>query len=400
MTSMKDSWIVIRGLAQLSKSNISERWLWSLIKSVSHMICIGYGQFPPLNTHDIQATIFTTLIGQITFAIFLGLIITAMHQKQVTRVIYQQKQAELMDYMAFRKLPQTLRRSIQEYIEARYEGCVFNEETIIKMLNPGLQKVVIETSKSWHLQSENCPIAYCSDEFTQECSDILKSETYLTNDIIIKPNAFVRDVTFMDKGFIGEYKNHTRIYNYMKGMGVFKELLSETVYQKCLYEQVKESAKKQQEKASEEAKNNNSSPMSAFGNIRFSEVVRANIEKENVGKQGIGRDAKNQDAKDQDIKDLMESSDIQKSEEAEDSKIITFTQSEGAATTDQSGISQSPYYTASSADSDYIFRVDRLTYFVCETTVNVYELDLFKFMNIVKKYPADRDTILRWYDEH
>jgi len=274
---------------------------------------------------------------------------------------------------------------------------VFNEDTIIKMLNPGLQKVVIETSKSWHLQSENCPIAYCSDEFIQECSDILKSETYLTNDIIIKPNAFVRNVTFIDKGFIGEYKNHIRIYNYMKGMGVFKELLSETVYQKCLYESVKESAKKQQEKMSEEAKSSNHNP---FGNIRFSEVVRSKIEKENTGKQGIGRDAKNQDSKDQDTKDQMlnnNNSDIQTSEIAEDAKTITFTDNQAQ---EGSGISQSPYYTASSADADYIFRVDRLTYFVCETTVNVYELDLFKFMNIVKKYPADRDTILRWYDEH
>ena len=103
--------------------------------------------------------------------------------------------------MAFRKLPQSLRRSIQEYFEARYEGCVFNEETIIKMLNPGLQKVVVETSKSWHLQSPNCPIGYCSEEFINECSNLMKSETYLTNDIIIKPNAFVRNVIFIDKGF-------------------------------------------------------------------------------------------------------------------------------------------------------------------------------------------------------
>ena len=329
MTTMKDSWIVLRGLIDLPKENITERWLWSLMKSISHMICIGYGQFPPLNKLDTWASIITILIGQVIFAIFLGLIITAMHQKQVTRIIYQQKQAELNDYMSFRKLPPALRRSIGEYFEARYEGCVFNEETIIKMLNPGLQKVVIETSKSWHLQSSNCPIGFCSEEFIQECSNLMKSETYLTNDIIIKPNAFVRDVIFIDKGFIGEYKNHSRIYNYMKGMGIFKELLPETIYMKDMFEK---GQPEKNEKSNNDSKN----------------------EKSNIDR--------------------------------------------AVADSKESRFSQTPYYTSSTADADYIFRVDRMTYFVCETTVNVYELDLYKFMNVVKKYPKDRETILKWYE--
>merc|ERR1712173_140415 len=158
-----------------------------------------------------------------------------------------------------------------------------------------------------------------------------KSETYLTNDIIIKPNAFVRDVIFIDKGFIGEYKNHTRIYNYMKGVGIFKELLSETINLKDIFE------KEQQEKDEKTADNKTKN---AKSNVAAS----------------VLRDSK------------------------------------------ESRFSQTPYYTSSTADADYIFRVDRMTYFVCETTVNVYELDLYKFMNVVRKYPKDRETILKWYE--
>lgn len=60
-----------------SPSNLQEAfWLeqysWALFKAMSHMLCIGYGRFPPQSLTDMWLTMLSMISGATCYALFLG----------------------------------------------------------------------------------------------------------------------------------------------------------------------------------------------------------------------------------------------------------------------------------------------------------------------------------------
>lgn len=58
----------------------------------------------------------------------------------------QYKQVE--QYMSFHKLPADMRQRIHDYYEHRYQGKMFDEESILGELNEPLREVSINTCRS------------------------------------------------------------------------------------------------------------------------------------------------------------------------------------------------------------------------------------------------------------
>jgi len=52
--------------------SVNEQYSWSLFMGLSHMLCIGYGVFPPSNTSEAWATILSMSIGASLFACIVG----------------------------------------------------------------------------------------------------------------------------------------------------------------------------------------------------------------------------------------------------------------------------------------------------------------------------------------
>ena len=48
------------------------QYTWSLFKALSHMLCIGYGRFPPQNPTDVWLTMISMLTGATCYAMFVG----------------------------------------------------------------------------------------------------------------------------------------------------------------------------------------------------------------------------------------------------------------------------------------------------------------------------------------
>ena len=71
-----DSWVTINGLQDKS---IFSQYTWSLFKATSHILCIGYGPFPPQSDVDVWLTTISMVIGASFYAIFIGQISSLMH---------------------------------------------------------------------------------------------------------------------------------------------------------------------------------------------------------------------------------------------------------------------------------------------------------------------------------
>ena len=56
----------------LKEEHWAVQYTWAFFKSLSHMLCIGYGKFPPQNLTEIWLTIISMMVGASCYALFLG----------------------------------------------------------------------------------------------------------------------------------------------------------------------------------------------------------------------------------------------------------------------------------------------------------------------------------------
>lgn len=134
----RDSWIVLRNLHDDS-NDLFRQYSYSFFRALSHMLCIGYGQFPPQCMSDMFTILSSMLTGAVLFAIFIGVASSMYHSMDCSKRLYKEKYNSVKQYMHFRKLPLRLRRRITDYYENRYQGKMFNEKTVLAELNPILR---------------------------------------------------------------------------------------------------------------------------------------------------------------------------------------------------------------------------------------------------------------------
>lgn len=73
----------------------AQQYTWSLFKALSHMLCIGYGRFPPQNMTDTWLTILSMLSGATCYALFLGHTTTIIQSFDTSRRLYNEKVGDL-----------------------------------------------------------------------------------------------------------------------------------------------------------------------------------------------------------------------------------------------------------------------------------------------------------------
>src|SRR6218665_1361879 len=114
---------------------------------MSHMLCIGYGRFPPQSLTDMWLTIASMISGATCYALFLGHTTNLIQSLDSSRRQYREKVTfsysrlfginllfcskqlkQVEEYMAYRKLPRDLRVRIGDYFEHRFQGKFFNED--------------------------------------------------------------------------------------------------------------------------------------------------------------------------------------------------------------------------------------------------------------------------------
>lgn len=68
-----------------------QQYSYALFKAMSHMLCIGYGLYPPIGMADVWLTILSMIVGATCFAMFVGHATALIQSLDSCRRQYQEK---------------------------------------------------------------------------------------------------------------------------------------------------------------------------------------------------------------------------------------------------------------------------------------------------------------------
>ena len=69
----------------------TEKYLWALFKALSHMLCIGYGRYPPQNIPETCITISSMMTGATFYALFIAYSINVIQTMDSPSRNYKEK---------------------------------------------------------------------------------------------------------------------------------------------------------------------------------------------------------------------------------------------------------------------------------------------------------------------
>lgn len=78
-------------LSIIQNDTWGQQYSYALFKAMSHMLCIGYGLYPPIGMADVWLTILSMIVGATCFAMFVGHATALIQSLDSSRRQYQEK---------------------------------------------------------------------------------------------------------------------------------------------------------------------------------------------------------------------------------------------------------------------------------------------------------------------
>ncbi|CAH1723761.1 potassium/sodium hyperpolarization-activated cyclic nucleotide-gated channel 2 isoform X2 [Aphis gossypii] len=193
-----NSWVAIN---ELQDSNWAEQYSWSLFKAMSHMLCIGYGRFPPQSLTDMWLTMLSMISGATCYALFLGHATNLIQSLDSSRRQYREKVKQVEEYMSYRRLPLDMRKRITEYFEHRYQGKFFDEKWILDEMSDKLREDV--RNYTCRRLVTNLPLLQKADSnLLTELTDCLQFEMFQPGDTIMREGTAATKMYFVHEGVV------------------------------------------------------------------------------------------------------------------------------------------------------------------------------------------------------
>ncbi|KAJ4938147.1 hypothetical protein JOQ06_002773 [Pogonophryne albipinna] len=178
-----------------------QQYSYALFKAMSHMLCIGYGLYPPIGMADVWLTILSMIVGATCFAMFVGHATALIQSLDSSRRQYQEKYKQVEQYMSFHKLPADMRQRIHEYYEHRYQGKMFDEESIMEELNEPLREEIINFNCR-KLVASMPLFANADPNFVTSMLTKLHFEVFQPSDYIIREGTIGKKMYFIQHGVV------------------------------------------------------------------------------------------------------------------------------------------------------------------------------------------------------
>jgi len=168
---------------------------------MSHMLCIGYGRYPPANLSEAYITIFSMITGATFYALFIAHSMAYIQHVDSARRLYAEKFKQIEEYITYRGLPDNVKERLSNYYEHRYQGRMFDEEQILCEISKPLKEEIV---------SHNCRdlvdavpfFKNGSALFVRKVLTLLRFEVYLPGDYIIREGAFGTEMYFIRQGSV------------------------------------------------------------------------------------------------------------------------------------------------------------------------------------------------------
>ncbi|XP_076845539.1 potassium/sodium hyperpolarization-activated cyclic nucleotide-gated channel 3 isoform X2 [Brachyhypopomus gauderio] len=177
------------------------QYSYALFKAMSHMLCIGYGMYPPVGMTDVWLTILSMIVGATCYAMFVGHATALIQSLDSSRRQYQEKYKQVEQYMSFHKLPADMRQRIHDYYEHRYQGKMFDEESILGELNEPLREEIINFNCR-KLVASMPLFANADPNFVTSMLTKLRFEVFQPGDYIIREGTIGKKMYFIQHGVV------------------------------------------------------------------------------------------------------------------------------------------------------------------------------------------------------
>ncbi|CAF4059627.1 unnamed protein product, partial [Rotaria sp. Silwood2] len=202
-----DCWVALNGL---QNAPWTEQYTVALFKALSHMLCIGYGRYPPQSYVDMWLTMLSMIIGAMGYAVTIGHVSALVQSFDTSRRLYNEKFKQVEEYMAWRKLPREMRNRISDYYEHRYQGKIFHEDNILNELSERLRLDVI----NYNCRSLVSSVPYFANADPNFVSDVvtkLHFEVFQPGDQIINEGTIGNKMYFIQEGIVDIIKSDGQV---------------------------------------------------------------------------------------------------------------------------------------------------------------------------------------------
>nr|XP_060617449.1 potassium/sodium hyperpolarization-activated cyclic nucleotide-gated channel 1 [Anolis sagrei ordinatus] len=195
----QDCWVSLNGMVN---DSWGKQYSYALFKAMSHMLCIGYGARAPVSMSDLWITMLSMIVGATCYAMFVGHATALIQSLDSSRRQYQEKYKQVEQYMSFHKLPADMRQKIHDYYEHRYQGKIFDEDSILNELNDPLREEIVNFNCR-KLVATMPLFANADPNFVTAMLSKLKFEVFQPGDYIIREGAVGKKMYFIQHGVAG-----------------------------------------------------------------------------------------------------------------------------------------------------------------------------------------------------
>ncbi|XP_069898817.1 potassium/sodium hyperpolarization-activated cyclic nucleotide-gated channel 4 [Dipodomys merriami] len=193
-----DCWVSMNGMVN---NSWGKQYSYALFKAMSHMLCIGYGRQAPVGMSDVWLTMLSMIVGATCYAMFIGHATALIQSLDSSRRQYQEKYKQVEQYMSFHKLPPDTRQRIHDYYEHRYQGKMFDEESILGELSEPLREEIINFNCR-KLVASMPLFANADPNFVTSMLTKLRFEVFQPGDYIIREGTIGKKMYFIQHGVV------------------------------------------------------------------------------------------------------------------------------------------------------------------------------------------------------
>ncbi|XP_076837614.1 potassium/sodium hyperpolarization-activated cyclic nucleotide-gated channel 2 [Brachyhypopomus gauderio] len=193
-----DCWV---SLNKMVNDTWGELYSFAVFKAMSHMLCIGYGRQAPESLSDIWLTMLSMIVGATCYAVFIGHATALIQSLDSSRRQYQEKYKQVEQYMSFHKLPADFRQKIHDYYEHRYQGKMFDEESILEELNEPLREEIVNFNCR-KLVASMPLFANAEPNFVTAMLTKLRFEVFQPRDYIVREGTIGKKMYFIQHGVV------------------------------------------------------------------------------------------------------------------------------------------------------------------------------------------------------
>ncbi|XP_003703387.1 potassium/sodium hyperpolarization-activated cyclic nucleotide-gated channel 4 [Megachile rotundata] len=196
-----DSWI---HAANLWDAPRNQQYLASTLRAIATFLRGGLLHSNPRNVGDIYLIIIMQLIGIVSPWFLITRVMQYFKGANSSRLRYQGTVAQLRQYMRHKQLPYPTQRRIIEYYEFRFQHRFFRESEIIHTLSSHMRNEISMHSCRKLVENvtffNNLPLSLLS-----RIVSLLRSEIFLTNDVIVRANQTGDCMYFIGTGTVAIY---------------------------------------------------------------------------------------------------------------------------------------------------------------------------------------------------